>query len=184
MNDQSAAGVERNSAATLSGQLRYQAAGTHFDAIPPPALDGAKLFMLDTLAVAWAGSDAPGCRETHALLVDEGGRADCTAWVYGGRLPATSAAFINGMTASALDFDSIGQAAAVHINIAVLPAALAIAQKQHACGRDFLAALVIGSDIVYRPGVAAKYPNRGLPLPRPFRPFRAAAGARRLPGPG
>ena len=63
MNDQSAVGVERNSAATLSGQLAYHAAGTHFDAIPPAALDAAKLFMLDTLAVAWAGSDAPGCRD-------------------------------------------------------------------------------------------------------------------------
>src|SRR5258708_34982095 len=114
MNEQSGAGLERNPAATLPGQSAHHAAGTHFDSIPPAALDAAKLFMLDTLAVAWAGSDAPGCRETHALLVDEGGRADCTAWVYGGRLPATSAAFINGMSASALDFDSIGQGAAVH----------------------------------------------------------------------
>ncbi|HEV8519856.1 MAG TPA: MmgE/PrpD family protein [Burkholderiales bacterium] len=182
MNDQSAVRVERNSAATLSGQLAYHAAGTHFDAIPPAALDAAKLFMLDTLAVAWAGSDAPGCRETHALLVDEGGRADGTAWVYGGRLPATSAAFINGMSASALDFDSIGQGAAVHINIAVLPAALAIAQKEHACGRDFLAALVIGADIVYRLGVAAKYPNRGFHYTGTFGVFGAAAAAGRLLG--
>src|SRR5258705_13608425 len=106
MNDQSAVGVERNSAPTLSGQLAYHAAGTPFDAIPPDALDAAKLFMLDTLAVAWAGSDAPGWRDTHAFLVDEGGRADCTAGVDGGRLPAASAGFINGMSPAPLPFRS------------------------------------------------------------------------------
>src|SRR5258706_303325 len=100
MNDQSAAGVERNSAATLSGQLAYHAAGTHFDAIPPAALDAAKLFMLDTLAVAWAGSDAPGCRETHALLVDEGGPPACIPWGYGRRVPSTPAALSTGVQAA------------------------------------------------------------------------------------
>ena len=182
MNDISAVRVARESALTLSGQLARHAAATRFDAIPQAALDAAKLFMLDTLAVAWAGSDAPGCREAHALLVDEGGRADSTAWVYGGMLPAASAAFINGMSASALDYDSIGRGAAVHINIAVLPAALAIAQKRHASGRDFLAALVIGSDLVYRLGVAAARPNRGFHYTATLGVFGAAAAAARLLG--
>jgi len=181
MNDSSATGVTGQSA-TLSGQLARHVAGTRFEAMPPAVLDAAKLFMLDTLAVAWAGSDAPGCREAHALLVDESGRADSTAWVYGGSLPAMSAAFINGMTSSALDFDSIGRKANVHINIAVLPAALAIAQKQHASGRDFLAAAVIGSDLVYRLGVSAEYPNRGFHYTGTFGVFGAAAAAARLLG--
>jgi 2-methylcitrate dehydratase PrpD len=182
MNDISAVDVVNDAALTLSGRLAVHAATTRYEAIPQAASDAAKLFMLDTLAVSWGGSDAPGCREAHALLVDEGGRADSTAWVYGGRLPATSAAFINGMSASALDYDSIGRGAAVHINIAVLPAALAIAQKQHASGRDFLAALVIGSDLVYRLGVAAARPNRGFHYTATLGVFGAAAAAARLLG--
>lgn len=179
MNDISPTGVA-GQAATLSGQLAHHVAGVRFEAIPAAALDAAKLFMLDTLAVAWAGSDAPGCREAHALLVDDGGREDSTVWIYGGRLPATAAAFINGMTSSALDFDSIGRKANVHINIAVLPAALAVAQKLHAPGRDFLAAAVIGSDLVYRLGVSAAYPNRGFHYTGAFGVFGAAAAAARL----
>ncbi|OGA44765.1 MAG: hypothetical protein A3F74_19950 [Betaproteobacteria bacterium RIFCSPLOWO2_12_FULL_62_58] len=182
MNDISAAAVASESGLTLSGQLAVHAVTTRYDAIPQAARDAAKLFMLDTLAVSWVGSDAPGCREAHGLLVDEGGRADSTAWVYGGRLPAASAAFINGMSASALDYDSIGRGAAVHINIAVLPAALAIAQKQHASGRDFLSALVIGSDLVYRLGVAAERPNRGFHYTATLGVFGAAAAAARLLG--
>ncbi len=184
MNDISATGIQTQSAVTLTGHLARHISGTRFEAIPAEAKDAAKLFMLDTLAVAWAGSDAPGCREAHALLVDEGGRADSTAWVYGGRLPATAAAFINGMSSSALDFDSIGRGASVHINIAVLPAALAIAQKQHASGKDFLAALVIGADVVYRLGAAATHPNRGFHYTAAFGVFGAAAAASRLLGLG
>lgn len=182
MNDISIAAVKSQSAVSLSHRLARHAVTTPYEAIPQPALEAAKLFMLDTLAVSWAGSDAPGCREAHALLVDEGGRSDATAWSYGGRLPASAAAFINSMTASALDYDSIGVGAAVHVNIAVLPAAMAIAEKQHASGKDFLAALAVGCDIVYRMGMAAKRPNRGFHYTGAFGGFGAAAAAARLLG--
>lgn len=182
MNDISIAAVKSQSAVSLSHRLARHAVTTPYQAIPQPALEAAKLFMLDTLAVSWAGSDAPGCREAHALLVNEGGRSDATAWSYGGRLPASAAAFINSMTASALDYDSIGVGAAVHVNIAVLPAAMAIAQKQHASGKDFLAALAVGCDIVYRMGMAAKRPNRGFHYTGAFGGFGAAAAAARLLG--
>ena len=75
MNDISAVGVAREAALTLSGRLADHVATARYEAIPQAARDAAKLFILDTLAVSWAGSDAPGCREAHALLADEGGRA-------------------------------------------------------------------------------------------------------------
>lgn len=80
MNDISHAALESCSAVSVSHRLVRHAGTTRHDAIPPAALDAAKLFMFDTLAVAWAGSDAPRCREAHSLLVDEGGRSDATAW--------------------------------------------------------------------------------------------------------
>src|SRR4051812_23000357 len=109
---------------SISGSIAKYVAGAKFDDIPEASLDAAKLFMLDTLAVAWAGSDAPGCREAYGYLEETRGRAESTAWAYGKQLGAEGAAFINGMTASALDFDSLGRDAPVHVNIAVLPAAL------------------------------------------------------------
>ncbi len=180
MNDQSPITAGQISTTSISQQLASHAAATPFAAMPEAVLDTAKLYMLDTLAVAWAGSDAPGCREAHAMLVDEGGRQDGTAWAYGGRLPAPAAAFINGMSSSALDFDSLGRDAPVHVNIAVLPAALAVAEREHASGRDFLAALVLGSDIVCRLGAAAKHPPRGFHYTAAFGIFGAAAAAARL----
>jgi len=179
MNDMSRVAAEQE-AVSISHRLASHAATTPYAAIPADVCDTAKLYMLDTLAVAWAGSDAPGCPEAHALQVDEGGRADSTAWAYGGKLSASSAAFINGMSSSALDYDSLGRDAPVHVNIAVLPAALAVAEKEHASGADFLAALVVGSDIVCRLGTAAKHPPRGFHYTAAFGIFGAAAAAARL----
>src|SRR5690242_17248319 len=100
MNDSVADNIEQS--VTLTGRLATHVANSRFENIPQSALESAKLFLLDTLAVAWAGSSAPGCAEAHRLMTEEGGRADATAWAYGGRLPVASAAFINGMTSSAL----------------------------------------------------------------------------------
>jgi 2-methylcitrate dehydratase PrpD len=179
MNDMALAGVGQKPA-HLSQRLAEHIVGTEACAIPPAALETAKLFMLDTLAVAWAGSDAPGCPEAHALLVDDGGRTDATPWAYGGKLPATAAAFINGMTSAALDYDSLGRDAPVHVNVAALPAALAVAEREHASGADFLAALVIGSDVMCRLGAAARHPHRGFHYTSAFGVFGAAAAASRL----
>jgi 2-methylcitrate dehydratase PrpD len=178
MNDVSLTNVKEGSAVALSQRLADHIGTTAYDAIPGEARAAAKLFMLDTLAVSWAGSDAPGCRE--ALLAEEGGRADGTAWAYGGRLPVTSAAFLNGMSASALDYDSIGRGAAVHINIAVLPAALAISERCRSTGKDFLTALVMGADVMYRLAAALKRPNRGFHFTAAIGVFGAAAAAARL----
>ena len=145
---------------SITHRLARHAIETPFAAIPQANLDTARLLMLDTLAVAWAGADAPGCQETHTLLSDEGGRGDASIWAYGGRLPATSSAFINSMTAAAIEYDSIGLGVAVHAYVAVLPAALAMAERQHVTGREFLAALVLGCDITHRFAASAAYPNR------------------------
>ena len=63
------------------------------------------------------------------MLAAEGGHPDSTSWAYGDRLPAAAAAFVNGMSSSALDYDSLGRDAPVHVNIVVLPAALAVAAR-------------------------------------------------------
>ena len=167
-------------APTLTAKLADYIVGTQYVTIPPAAFEPAKLAMLDTLAVAWAGSDAPGCREARALRVDEGTRTEATAWAYGDKLPAQAAAFINGMTSSALDYDSLALDAPVHLNIAVMPAALAVAERVHASGKEFLTALVIGSDLMCRMAAASLKPPQGFHYVSLYGVFGAAAAAAKL----
>lgn len=150
-----------------------------FESLSAGALAAAKRLMLDTLVVAWAGSDAPGSSDVKALLDEQGGRAESSIWGYGGRLPAPAATFLNGMFAAALDYDGINT---VHADIVTLPAALALAERGHASGRSFITAFVIGSDLCCRLGAATVPPHKGWFNSSIFGVFGAAATGARLLG--
>jgi 2-methylcitrate dehydratase PrpD len=166
--------------ASLTATLAAHVATTPWTAIPAEPIACAKLFLRDTLACAWAGSDAPGCEAVHDLLREEGGRRDATAWAFGTRLPAQAAAFLNGTTAAALDYDALGRDVPVHVNIAVMPAALAVAERQGASGQDLLAAIVLASDVMYRLALAGTPPHRGWSYTAVIGAFGAAAAAARV----
>jgi 2-methylcitrate dehydratase PrpD len=154
-----------------------------FEDIPEHAIEGAKRFMLDTLAVAWAGSDAPGCPQARAMLAQEGSAPASTVWSWGDRMSAASAAFLNGMSAAALDFDSLGRDSPSHVNVVVLPAALAVAEQRHASGKAFLTALVCGCDLMCRLGAASEAAggrHRGWFYTSVHGVFAAAAAAAKL----
>ncbi len=150
-----------------------------YSALPASAVRAAKMLVLDTLAVAWSGTSAPGAPEARALLVDEGGRADSTVWGFGGKLPATSATFINSIAGAALDYDGVD---CVHGAVVTLPAALALAEREHASGREFLAAYVIGSDLCSRFGGAITGAHKGWYTTSIYGAFGAAATAAKLLG--
>src|SRR3954470_2220028 len=157
------AGAAAQKDATVSGRLAQHVVSTRVEDIPVAALASSKRLALDTLAVAWAGSAAPGVREAYELLRDEGGKREATVWAFDGKLPARAAAFINSAAAAALDYDGMRatERGSVHAESVVLPAALAVAERAHATGADFLAALVLGNDVVTRLGAASQLPHKG-----------------------
>ena len=141
---------------SISQTIAQHVAGCDYAALPASAVRAAKMLMLDTLAVAWSGTSAPGAPQARALLVDEGGRADSTLWGFGGRLPAMSATFINSIAGAALDYDGVD---CVHGAVVALPAALALAEREHASGREFLAAYVIGTAVPWAIDLALSRPR-------------------------
>ena len=145
--------------------------------LPASAVRAAKTLMLDTLAVAWAGSNAPGSADVQSLLAGEGGRGDGSVWAYGGKLPAASATFLNSMFGGALDYDGVNT---VHADIVALPAALSVAEREHASGREFLAAYVIGSDLCSRFGGSITGQHKGWFTTSIYGVFGAAATAAKL----
>ena len=163
---------------SVSAALAAHVAHLQLAHIPAPTLARARLFLHDTLAVAWAGSDAPGCSEVHAMFAPQAEGA--TVWGHGTRLPAAEAAFVNAAFASALDYDSLGRDAPVHVNIVVLPVALALAQATRASGADLLCALVAGCDLMCRIGASFTPPHRGFAYTSVVGALGAAAAAARV----
>lgn len=71
------------------------------------------------------------------------------------RLPAPSAALINGTLAHALDFDDTHLPSVLHPSASVVPAALAVAEATGASGAQLLSAVAAGIEITNRLGMAS-----------------------------
>jgi 2-methylcitrate dehydratase PrpD len=113
------------------------------------------------------------------LLRERGGPAQATVLVWGDKLPASSAAYLNGVMARALDYCD-AMAPGIHIGSSLVPAALAAAELAGGCsGEEFLTALCAGAEISSRLNLAedqyAGFDPTGVAAP-----FAATAAAARL----
>ncbi len=130
--------------------------GTDFAAIPADVLQLAKKSILDGLGLALAGSVAKSGRIVRRYLRDLG-CAEGVASVIGGdlRVPVRFAAFANGTAIHADDYDDTQLAVAkdrvygllTHPTAPVLPAVLAMAERDGRSGRDLLTAYAVGVEV-------------------------------------
>ncbi|MGE0651736.1 MAG: MmgE/PrpD family protein [Alphaproteobacteria bacterium] len=125
---------------------RYMAAAGR-RRLPAAVTERAKLHILDTLSAMISGSELLPGRRAIAYVEGLGGRRE--AAVAGSRIvtSAPNAALANGMLAHADETDDSHVASHTHPGCAVVPAALAAAEKVHAGGRAFLRAVTLGYDV-------------------------------------
>ncbi|HXW26286.1 MAG TPA: MmgE/PrpD family protein [Xanthobacteraceae bacterium] len=155
---------------------------TRYEDLSADAILQAKTFILDTIGVGIAGSSAAGADELAAVSAGWGEGAHACVWGRRARVPAATAAFLNGFQAHCQEYDCLHERAVLHPMATLLPAALAAAERTGGvAGRALIAAVVVGIDVAVGLGVAAR---EGL---RFFRPataggFGAAAAVARLSG--
>jgi 2-methylcitrate dehydratase PrpD len=82
-----------------------------------------------------------------------GGAPEATIVGGGTQVPGTQAAFVNGTTANALDYDD-GLIGIGHPGAALIPSALAMGEAVHASGKEILNAALVGYDVGDRIGMA------------------------------
>jgi 2-methylcitrate dehydratase PrpD len=162
-------------------RLARWAAEQRVEAIPPTVIAAACTLALDTFGCAWAAADAEGIAALRAHAAEEESRGQATVWVHGERATASRAALINGTMAAALDFDPLHDRATVHADIVTLPAALAVAERVGATGRDVVAAQIVGDELLCRLGLAL-VDHPGWFYTSVLGAFGAAAAAGRLLG--
>ena len=120
------------------------------DDVDPSAITVARRVLGGTLATTVAGSLEDGIAPLRELLTQRGGTPTATSFVFGDRLPATSAALLNATMARALDYCD-AMAPGVHVGSSVVPAALAMAEQVGGCaGSEFLRAVIIGCEVAAR----------------------------------
>ncbi|MFI7635590.1 MmgE/PrpD family protein [Nonomuraea sp. NPDC049400] len=87
------------------------------------------------------------------------GSAEATAIGSGDRLPAPSAALVNGTLAHALDYDDTHLPSVLHPSAPVVPAALAVAEATGASGAELASAIAAGVEVCNRLGMASYLPE-------------------------
>jgi len=129
-------------------------AGALMRALPDAVAEKARHHILDTLAAMVSGTELKPGRLAIDHAATQGGTPEAS--VVGTRLrtSAVNAALANGMLAHADETDDSHAPSRTHPGCAVVPAALAIAERMHASGEAFLRAVVLGYDVCARVNLA------------------------------
>jgi 2-methylcitrate dehydratase PrpD len=154
------------------------------DDIPTEVVEDAKLHVLDVLGCGLAAHASGIATEGRSTMAELGGEPQATVIGLADRLPAANAAFANAMLCHGLDFDDTHSDSVSHVSTVVAPAALAAGELQAASGRDVLAAIVAGNEIVCRIGMAAsgRFHARGFHPTAVCGIFGGAAAVARVAG--
>lgn len=145
----------------LTTRIAEVAVRTTYDDLSAEDVLAAKMAILDTLGVMLAGSGAgEGVGEVMGLVEALGGTDECTLVAQDAKTNPVLAALGNGALAHSIDYDD----AFVHPSASVVPAALVAGEYAKASGRDLIAAVALGDDVICRLGYAVTNPleNQGL----------------------
>ncbi|MFC2021874.1 MmgE/PrpD family protein [Chloroflexota bacterium] len=155
-----------------------------YESLTEEVVEQTKICTLDVLGSALFGSIQPWGKMMAEFARDLGGKEESTILGYGYKVCAPSAALANGTMGHSFELDDAYIPAVHHPGVTVIPAALAIGERQHSAGKDFITSVVAGYEVMNRVGLAVGETHilRGF-FPTPTNgSFGAAAAAGKLLG--
>ena len=123
---------------TQSEALAAFALDLQYDSVPPDIVNLAKGHLLDVLGIALASSRFDFGESILKGARELGGGGNVRALGSGVRLPAASAALVNGTLGHGLDYDDTHIAAVYHASAPAFAAALSVAEARGSDGRSLL----------------------------------------------
>ncbi len=113
--------------------------------------------MAEKLLIDVAGLCVAARRTDYARASLAGWEASggCTAIGHSRTLDAAGAAFVNGTAAHGEDFDDTFEGGPVHAGAVIVPAVLAIAERNKIEGRDALRGIAVGAEVMCRASLVA-----------------------------
>lgn len=137
----------------LSRALADVMARTRYEDLPPAVIEDARRSVLDWLGSCLAGAVEPPSRMAQQVVAGWGQSDEAT--VFGARrASAAAAALVNGVSSHILELDDVHKGSTLHPGAPIIPAALAVAERERADGRAFLLAVTLGYDAALRVGEA------------------------------
>jgi 2-methylcitrate dehydratase PrpD len=137
----------------VTGELAAWLARASYRDLTAQALEDTQRSVLDWLGSALAGAVEPPALMAQRVVAMLGRSEEATVFATG-RASAAGAALANGVASHILELDDIHKGSTVHAAAPIIPAALAVAEREHASGRAFLLAVAVGYEAALRIGEA------------------------------
>lgn len=139
---------------TLGEQIAEFAVSAATDGVPDAVATSVQQRTLDILGLCVAAHRLDTSAAAIEHVLDQGGHGQATIVGHPDRVPATQAAFANGVLAHSLDYDDTHLPSVLHPSASVVPAALAAAEHAHADGPLTVRAIAVGLEVAVRLGMA------------------------------
>ena len=138
------------SAPDITGQLARHMVAARAGQLPPAVAREARHRILDTLAAMVSGSHMKPGAMAIRFARSQGGIEEATVLTTDIRTSAVNAALANGMFAHADETDDFEPVTKAHPGSAVVPAALAMAEREGRSGAELISAVALGYDLCCR----------------------------------
>lgn len=129
------------------------------DSLSSELINRSKKHILDFLGACFAGSQTTPAKIISEYVNSLGG-GDEASLVGGAKTIGSYAALVNGTSAHCLELDDGHRGAMGHPGSAIIPAALATAEKYGASGKDLITSVVIGYEAMLKIGMAVNPSHR------------------------
>ena len=123
---------------------------------PAEVVERMKALVLDLLRVCAVGARLPWSKAARKLQLELGGKGESSILLSGEQLDPARAAFVNGAYAHACDLDDTHVGSMHHPGASVLPAVLAVAERDDLGGSAMLEAAICGYEASLRIGLATQ----------------------------
>lgn len=137
-------------------QLAQFVADTRFEDLPPAAIAAARDVVLDTLGAITAGSRLDENANFARLAAEMSGPGKASIIGHPYRAQPVWVTFVNATAGVALEMDEGNRVGGGHPSIHVTPGALAVGEDLGSSGREALAAIILGYEVISRVGTATE----------------------------
>ncbi|HWM67866.1 MAG TPA: MmgE/PrpD family protein [Steroidobacteraceae bacterium] len=135
-------------------KLASFAADLTLEQVPEPIRAIAIDLLVDQLGIQIGCAHLPWAQAVRKTYQHARGLEEATVVRYGDKLPVTSAAFINSTFGHSFEYDDANPLIHGHIGGELIPPLLALSERDHLSGRQFLSALIAGYEVRGRIGWA------------------------------
>lgn len=142
---------------TAAQTLAEFAVGLEYDQIPAEVIERAKDCVIDTVATCVFGSKLPWTQTVIGYAQRNSAPGECSVLGTPIKVRAPFACLANGASAHAFELDALCEpSVGIHPSAALAVPGLAVSQGRKKSGKELLAAVVAGYEVLYRIGDAAR----------------------------